>query len=233
MNMSDTTDPTSWETNAFEVLSTTRAMRRLSPDPVPDELVARIIDAAIRSPAGGGVLKVRFVAVTEQATKEAVAAIWSEAFAARRSQHFDRLVDEHVAAGDEEAATKLRKLISSSQYLADHIGESPLILFAFGGPDDEASAFPAMWSACLAARAFGIGSVFTRILVRDAREQIERLLGADGAEWRLHGVIPMGYPLGRWGVAPRPEATSACYAERWGEPVAWNSPPERWWSTAT
>lgn len=224
------TDPSTWETNAFEVLSTTRAMRRLRPDPIPDEVVARIVDAAIRSPAGGGVLRVRFVAVTEQATKKSIATVWHAAFAARREAHFDRLLEDHVAAGDDEAATKLRKLISSSQYLADHIGEAPLILFVFGHPDDEASTFPAMWSACLAARAFGIGSVFTRIMVRDAKEEMESLLGVDDPDWTLHGVLPMGYPLGRWGVAPRPPAEGACYAERWGEPVNWSSPPQRWWA---
>jgi nitroreductase len=204
-------------------------MRRLRSDPIPPEDIARIVDAAIRAPAGGGFLRVRFVAVTELDTKRAVGAVWQSAFSIRRAEHFDLQLAERVEAGDEEGASKIRKLIDSSQYLADHIGEAPLILFAFGLPDDEPSVFPAMWSACLAARSLGIGSVFTRILVRDAQEEIEHLLGVHDSPWRLQGVIPMGYPLGRWGVAPRPSATEACYSERWGEPVSWSAPPDRWW----
>ena len=218
------------ETSAFEVLYTTRAMRRLRSDPIPSEDIARIVDAAIRAPAGGGALRVRFVAVTAPDTKQAAGAIWKRAFAARRAAHFDPLLDEHLASGDEESATRLRKLIASSQYLADHFAEAPLILFAFGHPEDEASVFPAMWSACLAARALGVGSVFTRILVRDARQETEHLLGVRDTAWQLHGVLPMGYPVGRWGVAPRPDVVDACYSERWGEAVSWRAPPERWWT---
>lgn len=219
-------------TNPFEVLSTTRAMRRLEARPVPPEDIARIVDVAIRAPAGGGNLRVRFVAVTEPSTKREVGVTWKRAFATRRAEHFEPLLEQRLSDGDQPGAVKLRKLISSSQYLADHIADAPLILFAFGGADDEASVFPAMWSACLAARALGIGSVFTRILVRDARAAIEDLLGVDDDEWHLYGVLPMGYPLGRWGVAPRPPATEACYAERWGAPVTWSGLPERWWATS-
>jgi nitroreductase len=216
--------------DAFEALHTTRAMRRLRSDRIPPDDVARIVDAAIRAPAGGGVLRVRFVAVTDDETKAETATIWRRAFALRRASHFDPLLDEVVVSGNEDEAVKLRKLIASSQYLADHLAEAPLILFAFGHAEDEASVLPAMWSACLAARALGIGSTFTRILVRDAREEIERLLGAASSGWALHGVVPMGYPLGRWDVAPRPPAPDACYSGRWGQPVEWSAPPARWWS---
>lgn len=214
--------------DAFEMLYTTRAMRRLRNDPIPAEDVARIIDAAIRAPAGGGVLRVRFVAVTDEGTKARVATVWKRAFAARRAGHFGPMLDRLVTAGQEDEAGELRKLIASSQYLADHLAVVPLILFAFGHEDDEASVFPAMWSACLAARALGIGSTFTRILVRDAREEVERLLGAPSGEWMLHGVLPMGRPIGRWDVAPRPPAAEACYAERWGRRVAWRAPTPLW-----
>ena len=175
-------------------------------------------------------LRVRFVAVTDEVTKQQIAPIWKEAFAARRASHFDPETERLRASGDDEAADKLAKVVASSQYLADHVADAGLILFAFGAPGDEPSVFPAMWSACLAARALGIGSVFTRILVRDACEEVEQILGADDPRWRLQGVLPMGRPLGRWGVAPRPASTDACFGERWGNPVTWSAPHDRWWA---
>lgn len=216
--------------DAFEVLYTTRAMRRMEPAPIAPGDVARIVDAAIRAPAGGGELRVRFVAVTDEDTKAGVGPIWRAAFAARRASHFDPEIDRLATSGEEDRAAKLANLVNSSQYLADHLEDAGAILFAFGLPGDEASVLPAMWSACLAARALGIGSVFTRILVRDAREEIEHLLGAQDSGWRLQGVLPLGRPLGRWGVAPRSDAAGACYSERWGQPVGWTAPPERWWT---
>jgi len=217
--------------NAFEVLYTTRAMRRLTADPpITSEEISRIVDTAIRAPAGGGVLRVRFVAVTHADTKAAIGPIWRNAFSARRSGHFDPEIERLRASGDGDAADNLTKVVASSQHLADHLEEAGLILFAFGAPGDEASVFPAMWTACLAARALGIGSVFTRILVRDACEEVERILGANDSDWRLQGVLPMGRPLGRWGVAPRPNVTEACYSQRWGNPVEWQAPAARWWA---
>lgn len=43
----------SWGMDVYEALYTTRAMRRVRPDPIPAEVQARILDAAVRAPSGG------------------------------------------------------------------------------------------------------------------------------------------------------------------------------------
>ena len=47
-------------TDIFEVMSTMRAMRRLKPDPVPDELINKILQAAQWAPSGGNTQRWRF-----------------------------------------------------------------------------------------------------------------------------------------------------------------------------
>ena len=58
--------------NLFDIMYTMRAMRRLKPDPVPDELVVKILNAAIRAPSGGNNQPWHFVVVKDIAMKKAV-----------------------------------------------------------------------------------------------------------------------------------------------------------------
>jgi nitroreductase len=37
----------------FEAMYSARALRRLKPDPVPEEILTKILDAAIRAPSAG------------------------------------------------------------------------------------------------------------------------------------------------------------------------------------
>lgn len=54
----------------FQAIYTTRALRRLRPDPVPEEVIFQLLDAAIRAPTGRNAQDWRFVIVTERAAKE-------------------------------------------------------------------------------------------------------------------------------------------------------------------
>ena len=59
-------------TNIFEVMSTMRAMRRLKPDPVPDELINKILQAAQWAPSGGNTQRWRFLVVKDPEIKKKV-----------------------------------------------------------------------------------------------------------------------------------------------------------------
>ena len=60
------------ENDLFEIIHTTRAMRRLKPDPVPDALIAKILDAGQCAPNGGNAQRWRFLVVKDRAIKEKV-----------------------------------------------------------------------------------------------------------------------------------------------------------------
>ncbi|MEP6469488.1 MAG: hypothetical protein ABJC24_06915 [Chloroflexota bacterium] len=68
----------------------------------------------------------------------------------------------------------------------------------------------------LAARAEGIGSTLTGVLQTFYPDEVFEILGVpkdDG--WFLHGVVPMGYPTGRWGVAPRKPVHEVAARNSW------------------
>src|SRR5690606_14463314 len=110
-----------------EALYTTRAMRRVSPDPVPEDAIARLIDAAIRAPSGGNTQIWRFLSVTDADTRAELGGPYLRAWEQLQSTVYAGRQAAAEVAGDAQTLAVMR----SSQWLADHAGEVPLWVLAF------------------------------------------------------------------------------------------------------
>jgi len=198
--------------NAREVLLTTRAMRRLKPDPVPDDVIARIVDAGVRAPSPGADQSWRFVVVTDREVMRSLESVWQQS----RDDLLQAMPNLYSSAVQ----------AASSQYLHDHFADVPLLVLGYGPEGLGATTVvPALWSMCLAARAEGVGSVFTTLLVR-AEDEVGAIVGVPAdSGLRLFGAVPMGYPLGRWAVAPRQPGHEVAFANRWGNAPSWRAEP--------
>ncbi len=64
----------------YEALYTTRAMRRVRPDPIPDHVVASMLDAAIRAPSGSNAQSWRWLTVTDRDTLAAMGRLYATAW---------------------------------------------------------------------------------------------------------------------------------------------------------
>jgi nitroreductase len=214
----------------YEALYTTRSMRRLKTDPIPHEVQARILDAAIRAPSGGNTQRWRFVYVDDPAMREEIGALyricvdqlWSS------PSYAQRIAGAKESPDDPESARML-KMLRSVQHQADAFAQIPLLLFAFAQTDTTGSSiYPAIWSAMLAARAEGVGTTLTTIL-GFRKEEIYRLLGVPaGQGWEMAGCITMGYPLGRWGVAERRPVDEIAGRNGWDQPLGFSVPTPLW-----
>ncbi len=213
-----------------EALYTTRAMRRVRPDPIPLEVQARILDAAIRAPSGGNSQNWRFLLVDDRDViaqigphyRDGLATLWKSFYA-------DQLAAARAAPDTEESRSMLR-VQRSAQWLADHFEEVPLFLFGFVQADPTGSSiFPAVWSAQLAARAQGVGSALTILLSYLHPKEVSEILGVPADEnWVMACCVSFGYPLGRWGVAPRRPAHEVSYRNRWGGAVGFRVDQPLW-----
>ena len=201
-----------------EALYTTRAMRRVRPDPVPLEIQARILDAAVRAPSGGNQQNWRFLLLDDPATKAVLGPLYRDAM----TQLWQTIYAPQLAAAtehpDEPASVQFEKVARSAQWLADHFEEIPLFLFPFCQHDPTGSSiYPAVWSAMLAGRAEGVGSCLTLLLgVFHPDETLEALGVPTDEGWQISGCVSFGYPTGRWGVAPRHPVTDVAYRNQWG-----------------
>jgi nitroreductase len=208
-----------------EALYTTRAMRRLKPEPVPLEVQARILDAAIRAPHIGE--EWRFILVDDPGIRSRLAPLYEQAFT--------RLLASYGATPEEmeQAPGAMGRVARSGIHLGRHFGEVPLILLGFGKTREGSGVYPAMWSAMLAARAEGIGSTLTGVLQTYFPDEVFQILGVPADEgWYLHGVVPMGYPTGRWGVAPRKPVDEVAARNGWSGPLGFTVPEPLWPATA-
>jgi nitroreductase len=206
----------------YEALYTTRAMRRLKPDPIPYDVQARILDAAIRAPHIGEGW--RFLLVDDPEIKAQLAPLYR--------QGFERMVGgrlEEIFADVINTDTPMGRTVRSGFHLVEHFAEVPLFLIGFGRTKEGSGIYPAIWSAMLAARAEGIGSTLTGFLQSYFAPEVMDILGVPkDAGWHMHGVVPMGYPLGKWGVGARKPVHEVAARNSWEGELGFKVPEPLW-----
>ncbi|MGH7863668.1 MAG: nitroreductase family protein [Candidatus Binataceae bacterium] len=204
------------EFDLFEAIYTTRSMRRLRPDPVAPAVIVRIIEAATMGPSGSNRQPWTFVVVTDAQTRAQVAERYRKAWEVYfRPQMRARL--------EREPDSPQSKIIRSAKYLAEHIGEVPVMIFACvkryhdaarKGQPMWGAIFPAVQNLCLAARAYGLGTSITGLHMMFAGE-IDEKLGVP-SDYANVALIPLGYPRGRWGRPQRKPALGVTFWNKWG-----------------
>ena len=202
----------------FEVISTTRAMRRLKPDPVPDDLIRKVLEAGVSAASGGNRQHWRFMVIKDRALKEKV------------QHYYKRALDEVVGPRYRNSAPppgvtreqydRQHKAVS---YLTDHFHEAPVWIVACledgqGTPSRSsgASIYPAVQNMLLAARALGLGATLTTRHLQYEKE-VEAILGLPPGV-HSYAILPIGYPMGRFGPTRRAPLSEVVYLDRWGQP---------------
>jgi nitroreductase len=197
--------------DVFEVINTTRAMRRLKPDPVPDELVWKVLDAAIRAPSGGNRQPWNFIVIRDEQTKQKIAEWYREAWYATYGPMKDAM------AANPEAS----RVFNSADHLANHLAEVPVLIIAGirGGDTGTSPAgsyiYPAVQNLMLAARALGLGTTLTTLHLLHEKEIKERL--GIPKEVETVALLPIGYPMGRFGPTTRNPPEAVTYWDAWNQ----------------
>ncbi len=197
--------------DVFEAIRTTRAMRRLDPArDVSDRDLLTIVEAATKASTAGNTQPVRWLVVRDPERKRRIGEIYRE-LAHRRLEHYKELAER----GD---PVQMRN-VPSYYHLADHMGEAPALIIPCAAGDRArlgASVFPGVQNLMLAARALGLGTTLTTIHL-GAEAAVKEVAGIP-EDVHTFALIPIGYPLGRWGEAPRRPVRELAYWNRWGEP---------------
>lgn len=193
--------------DVFEVMRTTRAMRRLDPNRgVEDADLWAVLEAASKGPSGSNRQQQRWIVVRDPALKAALGVLYREVW----DRYQGDLSDER------RADPAVRANMASAAHLAEHFGEAPAILVACARRrgDVEAAVYPGVQNLLLAARALGLGATLTTMHKAKSAE-VRALLGIpDDVE--IFAVIPIGYPLGRFGEARRRPVDEIVHWDRWG-----------------
>jgi nitroreductase len=210
----------------FEALYTTRALRRLKPDPVPDEVLFQLFDAAIRAPSGQNAQDWRFVVITEVALKQQMQA-WAEEGWRRYQPRYA----ENPVLMDQLPRTQ-RLALKGVAHLVRHLAEAPVIVVVCGLRGRHAtpggSTFPAVQNLLLAARASGLGGSIFNLPLAHA-EELTAALGIPDNN-HIYCLIPLGYPEDKQGPVRRKPVKHVVFWNRWGQrwPFAEAQPDEGW-----
>ncbi len=200
----------------FDAVTTQRAMRRLKPDPIPDAVLRQIMEAAICAPSGGNRQGWSFVVVRDAGVRARLGELYRECWGELMK------VPYYAGAASEPPDSPAAKMLASARHLGEHLGEAPVLILACIAIDPGttpnlttgSSIYPAVQNIMLAARALGIGSCLTTIhRFRDAK--VKELLGIP-AHVETAALIPLGYPQGKFGKAPRRPLSDVAFADRWG-----------------
>jgi nitroreductase len=203
-----------------EALYTTRAMRRVSDRPIPKDVQARILDAAVRAPSGGNAQNWRFLLVDDPAVKAQLGPIYRDCMDILWSSYYAPRIAEAEADAESEDSKQFFRVKKSAQHLADHFEGYPLLLFAFSQHDPSGgSIYPAVWNAMLAARGEGVGAALTSAMLFRIKDVLPVLGVPEDEGWHMSACVTFGYPTGKWGVAARTPVEAVSFQNHWGQPL--------------
>ena len=204
----------------FEVIHTQRSIRRFKPDPVPDDLIWKMIDAAIRAPSGSNLQPWVWLVVRDQAKREAVARAVRE-----RLEADGRLQEMRQNAEQLETASR-RLSVRRAVELFENLAAAPVLiipcLIGVTSPVSEArslfagsSIYGAVQNLMLAARALGVGTVLTTPNIYVEEMLVKEFHLPENAIPAC--IIPVGFPDGqRFGPTTRKPAETVTYWDDWG-----------------
>ena len=236
--------PVGPDAGVMAIMATTRAMRHLAPDPVPDELIRKVIEAATWAPSPGNAQLARYLVVTDRGTMARLAILWRRVIDDYRSLMAAAAVDE----GPTESGARMR---ASVDYQRDHFADTPALIVVCqdtraalpgarsgsaavralvrsvgvrralrlltawrrAGRSEGAAFYPAVQNLLLAARAHGLAACLT-LWHLFAEDDLKRELGIPD-HVKTWALIPIGWPLRRFGPVRRRPVDEVIHRERW------------------
>jgi nitroreductase len=243
--VSTTAVPVGADAPVMEVMATMRAMRRLKPDPVPDELLDTLVEAATWAPSGGNIQAYSFVVVTDREQMARLAELWRVVCDFYLAS-FATVVPEHM---DPDAYERLRGAL---RFQAEHFHETPAVIVACYSILDWSKRLAAQWQQ-FAGAIRGLGPRRAGNLIREFKAFGDRSeaasvypgvqnlllaarahgLGATLTTWHLalepefkaalgiprsvrtFALIPVGWPRGNLGPVRRRPPSEVIHRDRW------------------
>jgi nitroreductase len=207
----------------FQTIYTTRALRRFTDRPVPDEVLFQLFDAAIRASSGQNAQDWRWIIIRDASLKAKMRE-WALEGWARYSARY----------GGEEEIAKLprnqRLSLLSVRDLSRALDTVPVVVAVLGMKNRHStpggSTFPAVQNFQLAARALGLGSSIFNLPMRP---ELSEMLGIPENN-QLYCLIPLGYPSDRQGPLNRKPVKQVVFDGKFGQPwgFAGEQPDEGW-----
>lgn len=205
----------------FDLAADMRAMRKLAPDPVPMELIWKVLNAGVQAPSGQNTQPWKFVLVADAERKK-----WfADRYAMAMQTRFGLRIDP-AERGNEQNAGQVRAIY----HQMDHMHEAPYLLLVCGerdwpfkvaeedrvglAPPNYGAVYPCVQNILLACRAVGLGAALTTM--HQVFEDELHAYFEIPTEFGVVVTIPIGWPLGNFGPVTRIPAQEKTFVDHWG-----------------
>lgn len=228
------------ENDFWELVGTCRAMRRVKPDAVPEDQLRRLIQAAQFAPSGSNAQDRHWIVVRDPVQKLKLAEMNRQhalPYVAAQREMIDKVASEGAAAPEitdvgpmtgwvgHQEIDKRRRMIDAVEWQALNMENVPVLIvgcleFEQEPPDAFAAGasaggevWPAVQNLLLAARSLELAAVPTTLGLR-VRSDVQEALGLPSTVVPLC-LIPVGFPLGRFGPVSRKPIDDVLHWDRW------------------
>jgi len=216
----------------YDAMSTLRAVRRLREDPLEDDVLERILQAAAWAPSGGNVQPFRIIAVRDAKLRQQIGDLYRPQWAKYSAEA--RIGLERLERGPR---ARRERMLDACDYLGENMGRAPVLLVFCFNPKQMAitdeglgrpsvvgggSVYPALQNAMLACVSEGIGCTLTTLLCYEESVLKEMLELPD--DWYTCAVMPIGYPMrGGHGPISRQPVSKLCFEDRFGANISFST----------
>ena len=198
-----------------EAMSTQRAIRRLRPDPVDDEVILKLLRLAVKAPTGSNQQNWEFIVVKDRAVKERLGSLNRGAW------------NLYGGLGRRMYKTNpaMMRIMDAVQWQADHFADIPVIVVAclrgfrpswppVASSSYYGSIYPSVQNLLLAARAAGLGAALITLPLWSSFLARRTL----GLPWSVApcAVVPIGWPRGKYGPTTRRPVGDVVHVDRYG-----------------
>jgi nitroreductase len=194
------------------IIHHTRAMRRLKSDPVPEEVLMQLIDAANQGPTGSNKQNASWIIVRDPEQIQKLGEL-------------NRIAVDGYIDSPESSAPERSGIVRAVKWQRDHFNEIPALMIpclSLDSPPVESwragagaggSIWPAVQNLLLTARALGLGAALTTMGLSD-RPAAKAILGLPESV-EPFAIIPVGYPTGKFGPLSRQPLEKVVHFDRW------------------
>jgi nitroreductase len=211
----------------LEGLTTTRAIRRYTDEPVPPEALRTMLFAATRAPSGSNRQPFRFIVLLDgpnaRTAKGLIGAAARAVWAEKRSR------DGYDSGSGFDAESAKSRMARTMEHFVAHFEEVPVLIlpclvrYREPSPMEGASIYPACQNLLLAARALGYGGAFTGMHYL-VESELRALLRIPEKAF-IAGTITIGRPAGNHGPVRRRPLAELVFSEWWDSAPDWAVDP--------
>ncbi len=197
----------------FDAIYSQRAIRKLKPDPVSDELIHKVIEAATKAPSGGNREPWAFIVIRDASTRQKIGEWYRDAW--NKTYVAD-------AEGGKNLPDAMKRVFGAAVHLARNLQDVPVMILVCATntppPSPHAgghygSIYPAVQNLLLAARGLGLGASLTTLHKLHDQEMKDLLGIPDSVE--TIALIPVGHPIGKYGPTTRKPVEEVTHWDRW------------------